>query len=161
MHASQVAWHAMDATARQNLVALNVTLRPGLQWQISTATDILELPNCFGWWLFYPILCAFYTCLESIYTTISFFSYRFFRSYTYYSFVEAGTFFSIMPASPSDLAYEVKFITKDLELWRIKAVTISAFLYVPNEFEWTTVSDFRISCGKGFYWLILLPQLRR
>ena len=31
--------------------------------------------------------------MPPVYAIISFFSYRFFRSYTYYSFVEAGTFF--------------------------------------------------------------------
>ena len=109
--------------------------------------------------------------MPPVYAIISFFSYRYFRSYTYYSFVEAGTFVCFNHASKTiwtkishtHIAYEVKVHPKEysnLDWQRIKAVTLSAFLYVLNEFEWTRwASDFFEF--QGFYWSILLPRLRR
>ena len=57
--------------------------------------------------------------MPPVYAIISFLSYRFFRSYTYYSFIEVGTFVCLFQSCPqthllkiSLTAYEVKVLSQ-------------------------------------------------
>ena len=90
--------------------------------------------------------------MPPVYATVSFFSYRFFRSYTYYSFIEAGM--SVFSNHARAITQKLNFTrslrgkvhpkesrTRLTERQRIKAVTLSAFLYVLNEFKWTMAFD--------------------
>ena len=71
-----------------------------------------------------------------VYAVISFFSYRFFRDYTYYSFVEAGKQFSLHETSNlmtflRSLRSILFFYIEQFEYsLSSKAVTLSAFLCV-------------------------------
>ena len=109
---------------------------------------VLELPDCFDWWLFFLIVYASYTCLQSMASSRSF--HIVFSDLTpiIHLLKLVRLLVSIIPASPSELIFTYSLRGKvhpkriSKFCWqRIKAVTLSAFLYVLNEFEWTMVSD--------------------
>jgi hypothetical protein len=70
--------------------------------------------------------------MPPVYATISFLSYRFFRSYTYYSLVQVGALHPLLSETHPDPLHSIRgmskliYFSRNLRLY--KAITLSAFL---------------------------------